>query len=187
MPEFIGGLPLHPLIVHFVVVLLPVAVLGSILTAIWPWVRKRFGWLAVAAAAVGTILAPIATNSGTKLEARIGTNSGIERHAELGNLMVWWALALFVAVTALMVLHTMAERRAAAEVEAEPADEPADGGVAVATATRKATSQTVAMLVAIVATVGLAVGTGIHVYRVGDAGARLVWDFVEKNPPANGG
>lgn len=183
MPEFIGGLPLHPLIVHFVVVLLPLAVAGSILTAVWPWFRRRFGWLVVAAAAVGTILCPITTNSGEKLEARIGSNPDIERHAELGDLMVWWALALFVAVTAVMVLHTIAERRASAAADAETDA----GGVAVATATRKATSQTVATLVAMVATVGLAVGTGIHVYRVGDAGARLVWEFVEQTPPANGG
>jgi uncharacterized membrane protein len=183
VPEFIGGLPLHPLIVHFVVVLLPLAVAGSILTAVWPWFRQRFGWLTVGAAAVGTILSPVATNSGTKLEARIGSNPGIERHAELGDLMVWWALALFVAVSAVMVLHTMAERRAAETTD----EEPADGGGGVATQTRKATGQTVAMIVAMVATVGLAVGTGIHVYRVGDAGARLVWDFVEKNPPANSG
>lgn len=187
MPEFIGGLPLHPLIVHFVVVLLPLAVAGSILTAVWPWFRKRFGWLVVADAAVGTVLCPIATNSGEKLEARIGANPDIDRHAALGDLMVWWSLALFVAVTAVMVLHTMAERRAPAAADAETDAAADEGGVAVATATRKATGQTVATLVAMVATVGLAVGTGIHVYRVGDAGARLVWEFVEQTPPANGG
>ena len=45
MPEFIGGLPVHPLVVHFVVVLLVIASLGAVLTALWPAVRRRFGWL----------------------------------------------------------------------------------------------------------------------------------------------
>ena len=36
MPEFIGGLPLHPLVVHFTVVLLVLAAAGAVLTAVWP-------------------------------------------------------------------------------------------------------------------------------------------------------
>jgi hypothetical protein len=43
------------------------------------------------------------------------------------------------------------------------------------------------MIVLAVLTVGLAVGTGIHVYRVGDAGARAVWEGVQNLPPQNGG
>jgi hypothetical protein len=33
----------------------------------------------------------------------------------------------------------------------------------------------------------VAVGAGIHVYRVGDAGARAVWEGVENLPVQNGG
>jgi uncharacterized membrane protein len=180
VPDFVGGLPLHPLVVHFVVVLLPLAVLGSILTAVWPVVRRRFGWLAVAAAAAGTALTPIATSSGEFLEGRLGTNPGIEEHARLGDMLFWWALPLFLAVTALMVLHHRTEKAARA-----PEVDPAGGGVA--TETKRATGTSIAMLVLAVITVGLAVGTGIHTYRVGDAGARTVWEFVEDQPPANGG
>lgn len=176
MPDFIGGLPLHPLVVHFVVVLIPVSVLGAVLTAVWPAVRRRFGWLVVAAAGAGFALTPVATTSGDFLESRIGTNPRIREHAELGDLLVWWALALFLAVGALMVLHQRAERAGKAE--------PGDGG---GVATRTGRGTTVAVLVAAVLTVGVGVGAGVHTYRVGDAGARLVWDFVEKTPPPNGG
>jgi len=34
-----------------------------------------------------------------------------------------------------------------------------------------------------VLTVGFAVAAGIHVYRVGDAGARATWEFVKDQPP----
>lgn len=185
MPDFVGGLPLHPLVVHFVVVLLVLAVGGSILIAIWPAVRRRFGWLVVAAAGAGTLLVPVTTSSGEFLESRIGTNPGIQEHAALGDLLVWWALGLFVAVTALMVLHQRAEK-AAREPAAEEIPETGGGGTAVATRTKQTTGTAVAIIVAAVATVGLAVATGIHTYRVGDAGARLVWEFVEDQPPAGG-
>lgn len=178
MPEFIGGLPLHPLIVHFVVVLLPIAVLGAVLTAVWPAVRRRFGWLTVAAAAVGTALVPVAVGSGEDLAARVGVSPQVRTHQELAELMIWWALGLTVAVTALMVVHTMAQRRAKVTAGAEPEDDaPAKAGGGAA----------IGLVVAAVLTVGLAVGTGIHVFRVGDAGSRAVWEGVANLPPQNGG
>ncbi|MGH3758786.1 DUF2231 domain-containing protein [Actinophytocola sp.] len=182
MPELITGLPLHPLIVHFVVVLLPIASLGAILTAVWPAVRRRFGWLTVAAAAVATALVPVATTSGENLETGLGGgNPLIDRHQELADIMIWWALGLTVSVAALMIVHTMSER----QTRTPAAPEIDDGGGSVATetmtATKRSTGLTVALVVAMLATVGLSIGTGIHIYRVGDAGARTVWQDVGEN------
>jgi uncharacterized membrane protein len=179
VPEFIDGLPVHPLVVHFVVVLITIAVLGSILAAVWPAVRRRYGWLAVAAAAVGTVLVPVATSSGDNLSTRFPPNELITRHEELGDLMLWWALGLTVAVAALMVVHSRAERTTkvavgpagAAQEETQPAAKaPALVGIVLA-----------------LVTVGVAVGAGIHVYRVGDAGARAVWEGTENLPVQSGG
>lgn len=184
MPEFIGGLPLHPLVVHFVVALLVIAPLGALLTALWPAVRRRFGWLAFAAAAVATALVPVATSSGENLANRLAltgpTAEQVSKHEELADLMIWWALGLTVALGALMVVHTMAARRTTAKVAvgsggAEEVEEPQQKAPALL------------MIVLAVLTVGAAVGTGIHVYRVGDAGARAVWEGVANLPPQNGG
>jgi uncharacterized membrane protein len=197
VPEFIGDLPLHALVTHFVVVLLPVAVVGAILTAIWPWVRRRFGWLVVVVAAVAAGLVPVATNSGTNLKnglssisKDLGDNPLVNRHEELANLMLWWALGLFAAVTLLMIVHEVGKRRTRV-VEApedEPADFDTDGGGGVATATRTTTTTTgrttgsmVMLVVLALVTIGVAAGTGVHVYRVGDAGAKAVWLDVGKN------
>lgn len=179
MPEFIGGLPLHPLVVHFVVALLVIAPLGALLTALWPAVRRRFGWLAVAAAAVGTALVPIATGSGENLADRVGNGPLVQIHEELAELMIWWALGLTIAVTALMVVHTRAERRATADVAA--------GTTGGESAGERKKAPALAIIVLAVLTAGVAVGTGIHVYRVGDAGARSVWEGVKNLPPQNGG
>lgn len=182
MPEFIGGLPLHPLVVHFVVVLLVIAPLGALLTALWPAARSRFGWLTFAAAAVATALVPVATDSGENLADRLGTSPLVERHEELADLMIWWALGLTVAVGALMVVHTMAERKSTAKVAVG-----AGGAEHVDGERQPHKVPALAMIALAVLTAGLAVGTGIHVYRVGDAGARAVWEGVENLPSQNGG
>jgi hypothetical protein len=164
------------LVVHFVVVLLVIAVVGSVLTAVWPAVRRRYGWLAVAAAAVGTVLVPVATSSGENLSTRLPANDLIAEHERLGDLMLWWALGLTVAVGALMVVHTMAARKATVAVGAgQEETEPATKAPALV------------MIVLALVTVGVAVGAGIHVYRVGDAGARAVWEGTENLPVQSGG
>lgn len=161
MPEFVTGLPLHALVVHFVVVLLPLAVAGAVVVALWPAARQRFGWLVVAAAAVATLLVPIATNSGGKLKTRVSAPdnlAAIERHEHLGNLMLYFALPLLAAVLALMVVHEVGRRQQLGW-------------------TRLAT------VAAAVLTIGFAVAAGVHVYRVGDAGSRATWEFVKDQPP----
>lgn len=174
LPETIGGLPLHALIVHFTVVLLPIAAVGSLLTAVWPAVRRRYGWLTVAAAVVATILVPITTSSGRDLKEGLGGgNPLIDRHEQLADLMLWWSLGMTVAVIALMVLHELSTRQTRT---AEP-----DTGGATTTATKPSAGLAVGMVVAMLATVALSIGTGIHIYRVGDAGARTVWQDVGAN------
>lgn len=173
VPEFVDGLPVHPLVVHFVVVLLILAVLGSVLVAVWPAVRRRFGWLVVAVAGVATLLCPVATDSGESLKLRFPDEPLVEQHQELGDLLVWWALPLFLAVTALMLVHRQREKRASTAGSDTENSRP--GGWPM-----------VATVVTAVLTVGLAVGTGIHTYRVGDAGARAVWEDT-KNIPVQGG
>jgi uncharacterized membrane protein len=159
VPEFINGLPLHALLVHFVVVLLPLAVLGSVVIAVWPAGRQRYGWLVVAVTAVATALVPIATRSGAKLKERVAgqNNPLVNRHEELGNLMLRFAILLLVFVVALMVVHEMARRKEIRWAK-------------------------VTIMVLAVLTIGSAVATGIHVYRVGDAGARATWDYVHNTP-----
>lgn len=177
MPEFVGGLPVHPLLVHFTVVLIVLAVIGAVLTAVWPAVRRRFGWLAFAAAAVGALLVPFTTTSGENLADRLPPSAQINEHERLADLMIWWAVGLAVAVGLLMVVHTMAARRtevkvavgAAGAEQEEPRQEAAKAPALV-------------MIVLGLVTVGVAVGAGIHVYRVGDAGSRAVYPDVPSLP-----
>jgi hypothetical protein len=101
MPETLGGIPLHPLVVHAVVVLLPLAALGVIAIALVPSWRTRFGVLVVAAAAVATGLVPVATSTGEQLEESVSESAQLERHGELGDGVIFGALPLLVLSVAL--------------------------------------------------------------------------------------
>ena len=151
MFDLVNGIPLHPLVVHAIVVLLPLATLGTVAIALRPRWRRPYGPLVVAAALVATVLAPVATSSGEALEERIGDPG---EHAALGETLVWFALALLLASAALVYLQRRHERAVAAG-EVPP-------------------STRVLSAVAVVAVLaGLA--AGVQTYRVGDSGARAAW------------
>jgi uncharacterized membrane protein len=91
--DTINGLPLHPLVVHAVVVLLPLAIVGTVAIAVRPRWRATYGPLVVAVAAVATVLCPVATSSGEALERHVGDPG---QHAHLGDQLVWFALPVLV-------------------------------------------------------------------------------------------
>lgn len=90
------GLPVHALVVHVVVVLLPLTAIGAILIAARNDWSKRFGIVVVVLAFVATGAAFVSKESGEKLAARVGLP---QEHAELGDVMPWVALGFFVVVT----------------------------------------------------------------------------------------
>ncbi len=91
--DSVAGLPMHPLIVHGAVVLVPLAALGLMLMAVRPAFSRRFGVLVVIVAGVAAIASVAAKLSGEELAERIGTP---EVHAELGDVLPLVALGLFV-------------------------------------------------------------------------------------------
>lgn len=101
MFDLFNGLPLHPLIVHAIVVLLPLAILGTIAIVAVPGWRRRYGPLVLAVTAVATVLIPVATSSGEALEKRVGDPG---THAALGDQLIWFALPLLVFVAAIVWL-----------------------------------------------------------------------------------
>ncbi len=150
MFDLVNGIPWHPLVVHAVVVLLPLAVLGTVAIALRPSWRVRYGPLVVAVAAVATALVPVATSSGEALEKRVGDPG---RHADLGDQLIWFALPLLLAVAGLVWLEWRHARQ------------------------RPVGSSTVLRVVAALAVVS-ALACAVQVYRVGDSGARAVWGGV---------
>jgi hypothetical protein len=154
--DLINGLPVHPLVVHAVVVLVPLAALGTIAIALRPAWRRTYGPPVAALAILGAVLCPVATSSGEALARRVGNP---DRHAELGGQLVWFVVPLAVLALALV----LRERR-----------RPATGATAGAPGAGPGAASAVVTVVAALAVLA-ALATGFQAYRVGDSGANAVW------------
>ncbi|KQV26322.1 hypothetical protein ASC54_05330 [Yonghaparkia sp. Root332] len=116
--DLIGGLPVHPLVVHLAVIALPVAALGLIVAMAFPRVHAAVRWSVVGALAVGAVSAWVASESGEALSERVGEP---EVHAELGEkLPVIAGIALLLGIVWAVISHLMARaaRRGATPVRA---------------------------------------------------------------------
>ncbi len=145
--DTIGGIPLHPLIVHAAVVLLPLGALGLVAIILVPRWRATFGWLVMGALAAGMLSAFAAVNSGEALADRVGEP---ERHAELGETLQIVAAILFLAAAAWFWL----QRRRSAHASI---------------------LGSVPQAVAAIAALALAAGTLVLTVLVGHSGAESVW------------
>jgi hypothetical protein len=146
----IAGLPAHALLVHAIVVLAPLTALLEILCGFWAAARRRLVWLVLALAAVNLVLTPLTTDAGEwLLSQRSSVTAVLQTHAERGDWMIYFSVALFVVAVALAVLHWLEGR-----------------------SDRRTTVANV-----VVAIVALLVGVSsiITVVRIGDSGAHSVW------------
>ena len=79
----IAGLPLHPLIVHAVVVLTPLTVLALLLGTFWPAARRRLGVVTPLGALAVLVLVPVTIAAGNSLAEVIGPIPAVETHRGL--------------------------------------------------------------------------------------------------------
>lgn len=156
------GLPAHPLIVHGVVVLVPLAALGLFLSAVWPAARDKVGWITVGISAFCLMLIPFATGSGENLEERVDESDLVEHHAELAERMLPWVIVLLAAALLLMMFFWYRSR-----VQARIAD-----GTLTETPGWMRIVAPVVIAFAIVASLGNVWIT----YEVGHSGAKATWD-----------
>ena len=156
MFDSIGGLPVHALVLHAVVIAVPLAALLALLFA-YPRTRNWARW-PLAVVAVGTLGATfVAKKSGEALERALGIKPGnpvgdlIAKHQHLAN-----QLLILVAVFAVLAV---ASSFLVSRVDVAPRRRP----VAIE----------VGLPVLLVIT-GLVMM--FQVYRVGDIGSRAVWN-----------
>jgi len=108
MFDTVLGLPVHALVVHAVVILVPLSALGVAAISVVPRWRVPFGPLVLAVTTAGLVMVPVATNSGERLRDRIDAGGvvkdQIENHLEWGYRVLWPTLALWVLAVALVLL-----------------------------------------------------------------------------------
>jgi hypothetical protein len=159
----IDGIPLHPLVVHAVVVLLPLAALGSVVIAVRRSWRRSLGIPVLLIALVGVAAVPMATTTGSQLWTALDVqNPLIDVHAQRASWLLPAALG-FLLLLAAAVLTEMANVRAEAGAHA----------VRAATATRSRIAIGLSVLAALAGLVVAAI-----VVWVGHAGSLVVWQGI---------
>jgi uncharacterized membrane protein len=150
----LNGVPLHPLVVHAVVVLGPLAALTGLVYAAVPRWRWLLRWPLVVLAAVTAVTALVAVAAGEDLlAARPELAPIVEDHQESGEL--FRNVALGYAVLSGLAAWAL-------------------GGASALASGRGARETRFGIPVALVLAAG-AVALLVTVYLAGDSGARAVW------------
>ncbi len=162
----VDGLPLHPLVVHAVVVLLPLSAVGTVLIAVRPAWRRRFGAAVAALTVLAVATVPVAQQTGDQLHDKLKSldNPLIERHAELGETLLPYVVVFGVLVLALVFTGWLSDRRAR-----------------VAEAPRRGLWQVLVVALAVLAVLSAAATTA-RVVQIGHSGSTAVWEGVANLP-----
>ena len=157
MFDNLGNLPLHPLVVHAAVVGIPLAALLAFLFA-FPKTREWARWPLAITVVGATAVAFVARQSGLAFEAALGIKPGnpvgdlISKHSMLANQLFY--IMIGFSVIALLNVFLVAKR-------------PADG------AAKQSAVLRVGLPILLVAAAVVALA---WIVRVGDLGARAVWN-----------
>lgn len=148
--DVINGLPAHILLVHAIVVLAPLTALLEILCGFVSGARRRLVWLVLALAVVTAGLTPLTIEAGEWFYDLLPQHTdALNEHANRGQWMIYFSIALVLVALALAWLHVSESRAQGRRVAAN----------------------------VVVAILALAVGVSsiVTVYRIGDSGSNATW------------
>jgi hypothetical protein len=146
----LAGLPLHPLLVHSAVVLVPLVAIGALVMSYLPSFSRRHGKLILILALIAQVSVFLAKLSGEAFSEILDKN--VEKHAELGEI----APLVTLPMVALIYLRWRMDRAGSSI-----------GNVVI----RRLTS--LALVVSSLASL-------IVIFLVGHSGASSVWGWIDK-------
>jgi hypothetical protein len=157
-----SGLPAHPLFVHVPVILIPLSLLGALACVARPAWFDRYGILLSATAIVAMSSTFLAMQAGGALEDTLNLSGPsaalIHRHSHAADIL---AIG-FVALTAVLILTFAAHRISGGRPT----------GLRIADRLLSPPASYLALRVVLVL---LALGSAYMVFKVGDLGAKAVW------------
>lgn len=190
MPSKVDGIPLHPLLVHLPVVLVPLLVLLILAYVCIPPLRRRLGWAAVTLAVLVPVAVFFTRWTGEMLDDAQPATGALgtlrEEHEKYGTWLLW----LTIGILPVLLLFGALERgrRAARERAAGspvPAPAPAPGGDDTPPPPRPdddpaSGGRRLVMIVLGVLLLAAAAASAYVVFKSGHTGATMVW-----NPPTS--
>lgn len=164
-PKTINGIPAHPLWAHAVVVLVPLSALVLVLCAAWPAVMRRAGIALPLLSLAALVSVPLTTQAGEWLQEQVPETAAVERHTEMGDGLLPWSIGVFAVSVVLWVAHRGLLPRLV----------PARADRTGVWKERLASQPRALRAVAVALAVLVAAGAVVQVYRIGDSGAKAVW------------
>jgi uncharacterized membrane protein len=149
--DLIFNLPVHPLVVHSAVVLVPLVAFAALAMSYWPSFSRKYGGPVLILAVVAQLSLFIAKASGEPFEERL--NKEVERHSELGEI----APLTFIPLLVLLFLRWRMDK----------------SGANVGSPRVR---RLVSILLALAAILAL-----VYIYLTGHSGAESVWGWIGKN------
>ena len=146
----LAGLPLHPLLVHSAIVLVPLVAIGALVMSYLPSFSRRHGRLILILAVLAQVSVFLAKMSGEAFSEIL--NKNVEKHAELGEIAPLATLPMVV----LIYLRWRMDRAGSSI-----------GNAAV----RRLTS--IALVIASLVSL-------VVIFLVGHSGATSVWGWIDK-------
>ena len=146
----IAGLPLHPLLVHSAVVLVPLVAIGALVMSYLPSFSRRHGKLILILALVAQVSVFLAKMSGEAFSEIL--KKDVDKHAELGEI----APFVTIPMVALIYLRWRMDRAGSST-----------GSVAISRLT------SVALVIASIVSL-------VMIFLVGHSGASSVWGWIDK-------
>lgn len=149
--DLIFGLPVHPLVVHGAVILVPLVAFAALAMSYWPSFSRRYGGPVLILAGVAQVSLFLAKGSGEPFEERL--NKDIERHADLGEI----APFTFIPLLILLFIRWRMDKSGA-------------------TVGSPKIRRLVSVLLALAAILAL-----VYIYLTGHSGAESVWGWLGQN------
>ncbi|GAA3525335.1 hypothetical protein GCM10022234_22930 [Aeromicrobium panaciterrae] len=149
MPNDFYGLPLHPLIVHATVVMIPLAAMTVLLAVLWPGFATWAGPMPAILSLIGLVLVPLSTSTGETLERHVAHSALLDKHTRLADGLLPWMIALLVVSLISYVIHRKG-------------------------ASGRMMRRSIRAAVAVLAVAAVA-GTTVQVALIGHSGAKAAW------------
>ena len=155
-----NGLPLHPLFVHAVVMLVPVASIAAILGTVWPAARRKLGIVTPILTLAAAASAAFAMQAGEYLKEHVTVTKLVETHTNGAEAVPPWMILMVLAVWGQWYWFRLQAKREAAGL-----------APTLSASLSRAATWAIAGLVLV-----SAAGATTIITLVGDAGAKAVWD-----------
>jgi hypothetical protein len=163
----VDGIPAHPLVVHAVVVLLPLAAVGTLLVVARPHWRRQLGVWVLLLAAAGVASVPVAVRTGEQLKQALGGGTPLVAvHENRAETLPFPALIFLVLLAATVFAGRRADRLVGWEGPGAAHALVTGGNVAI--------WRWITLALGVLAAIAGLVVTGI-VVLVGHSGSEAVW------------